>query len=264
MSEIETLREELFCTKYELDAFADFIINGKAERWLPSFTDNVKEIDHLNRYLLTYEFVHDKKVLDIACGAGKGSYLMGTKGNAHSVLGADISSLSIRYASHRYCAPNVSFAEIDGTRLAFNEEFDVVVSFETIEHIATFKEFLKNAWKALKPNGTFIVSTPVSGEAFDAKPLNPFHTQEWGFDEFQRELNSENFVIEKTFIQLDHKLKSPSLYKRVFKRAFYKKENIIHYTGYNEKRVEEYVGQYDKREFGKIRNGFQIVICKKN
>lgn len=263
MNEIKKLEEELFCTKYELDTLAEIILNGKAERWLPSFTGSIKDDDHIGRYNIACNYVNGLKVLDIACGAGKGSQLLGTKGQAKSVLGADINTNAVRYASHRYGAPNISFLGLDGLDLNSEEEFDVVISFETIEHINLYKVFLKNIWNSLKPGGLFIVSTPISGQAYDSKPLNPFHEQEWGYNEFHNVLINEKFTITKIYVQLDHQLKGPSIFQRIKKRLLYKKENIKHYTGYNEKRIEEFTGQYDVNEFGKTRNGFQIVLCKK-
>jgi 2-polyprenyl-3-methyl-5-hydroxy-6-metoxy-1,4-benzoquinol methylase len=263
MNELDTLKEELFCVKYELDTFSEIMLEGKAERWLPYFTGSIKDENHLDRYYIACKYVAGLKVLDIACGAGKGSYTLATKGNAASVIGGDIDRNAVRYARHRFIHPNVSFAEIDGLKLDYSNEFDVIVSFETIEHIADFEKFLQNIWRALKPGARFIVSTPISSQPFDTKPLNPYHTQEWGFTQFQDVLRKSNFDIEKIFTQLDLKLGGPSLFQRLKKRLLYKKENIRHFTGYDEKKIEEYNGQYNASEFGTRRNGFQIAVCKK-
>jgi 2-polyprenyl-3-methyl-5-hydroxy-6-metoxy-1,4-benzoquinol methylase len=263
MNEIDTLREELFCVKYELNTFSEIMLEGKAERWLPYFTGSIKDENHLDRYHIACKYVDGLRVLDIACGAGMGSYTLAKEGNAESVIGGDIDGEAVRYAKHRYKHPHVSFAEIDGLKLEFSNEFDVIVSFETIEHIVHFEKFLENIWRALKQGGRFIVSTPISFQPLDSKPLNPYHTQEWGFTQFHDVLKKANFDIEKIFTQLDLKLGDPSLFQRIKKRLLYKKENIRHFTGYDEKKVEEFNGQYDVSEFGTKRNGFQIAICKK-
>ncbi len=135
MTDLDVLREELFCTKFELDTLAGIALNGKAERWVPMFTGLNKDEDHLCRYDVATNYVRDLCVLDIACGVGKGSQLLADKGHAKSVMGGDISADSIRYAKHRYGGPKISFREMDGTNFHFNQEFDVVISFETIEHI---------------------------------------------------------------------------------------------------------------------------------
>ncbi|HVY73287.1 MAG TPA: class I SAM-dependent methyltransferase [Puia sp.] len=263
MNEGEHLKEELFCLKYELDALANITLYGKAERWVPSFTGLTKDEDHIGRYKLAVGYVAGRKVLDIACGAGKGSQLLSLEGHANEVLGADVDADSVRYAQHRYGGKNVSFQQMDGTNLIFDQEFDVVVSFETIEHIKSVDVFLKNIWNALKPGGIFVVSTPISKLDLDTKPLNPYHVQEWGFNAFHDVLKGAGFSIEKVFTQVDLRLNGPSIFQRIKKRLLNKKKNIHHYTGYEEKRIEEFRNQFSIDEFGTIRNGFQILICKK-
>ncbi|MCH2114796.1 MAG: class I SAM-dependent methyltransferase [Pirellulales bacterium] len=44
--------------------------------------------------------------------------------------------------------------------LDFHEQFDVVVAGELIEHIYNAGLFLDGAWRALKDNGTLVVTTP--------------------------------------------------------------------------------------------------------
>jgi 2-polyprenyl-3-methyl-5-hydroxy-6-metoxy-1,4-benzoquinol methylase len=263
MSDIEVLREELFCTQYELSAFSEIMLNGKAERWVPSFTGSLKDDDHMARYELACRYVKDLRVLDIACGAGKGTKLLATKGMAKHATGGDINADAIRYARHRNAASNVSFEEANGLQLPFQREFDLVISYETIEHISDYNRFLSNISGSLQDGGLFIVSTPVSKLSFDEKPENPYHTQEWGFESFQQILTSAGFAIEKIFLQMDLRLGSPGLLRRIAKRLTQQKKNIRHYTGYEEKKLEEFTGQYNVSDFGAIRNGFQIVVCKK-
>lgn len=80
---------------------------------------------------------------------------------------------------------------MDGTKLGFkNSTFDVVCSFETIEHIENYKGFLSEIQRVLKPEGLFIVSTP-SKEIFSRysnRPLDPFHVKEFSTAEFSNTL----------------------------------------------------------------------------
>ncbi|RIZ72125.1 MAG: class I SAM-dependent methyltransferase, partial [Methylococcales bacterium] len=57
-----------------------------------------------------------------------------------------------------------------------SDSFDVIVSFETIEHLPNPEKYLSAVSKMLKADGAFIVSTPVrtKGRLTD-KPANPFH-----------------------------------------------------------------------------------------
>jgi hypothetical protein len=67
------------------------------------------------------------------------------------------------------------------------ESFDVVVSFETLEHLYEQQTFLSEVKRVLKPGGVFIVSTPdrdVYSPAVVA--ANPFHVRELTRDEFMQ------------------------------------------------------------------------------
>ncbi|HBA36664.1 TPA: hypothetical protein DCZ15_02195 [Candidatus Falkowbacteria bacterium] len=74
---------------------------------------------------------HDT-VIDIACGTGYGTLLLAD--SCRSVVGADISSEAIQYANKHYkTRDNIDFVKSDIAD--FQGTADVVVSFETIEHI---------------------------------------------------------------------------------------------------------------------------------
>jgi 2-polyprenyl-3-methyl-5-hydroxy-6-metoxy-1,4-benzoquinol methylase len=140
---------------------------------------------HLARYEFAREFVPGKRVLDVACGTGYGAALLKRAGAA-SVLGVDISEQAIRYAREHYTTEDVSFSPGSADRLSPYGRFEVVVSFETIEHLERPDLFLEEVISVLEPTGTLIVSTPVREfGTLNDKPTNPFHVREWSADEFQ-------------------------------------------------------------------------------
>ncbi len=88
--------------------------------------------DHLERYNLALSNVKsDDRVLDLACGTGYGTKLLASK--ATFVLGIDVFANAIEYARKEYKVDNNDFKV--QSFFDVNEQFDVVVSFETIEHI---------------------------------------------------------------------------------------------------------------------------------
>ena len=194
--ETQALTDEIFCLNYELKTLSGILTEGKLERWLPGFTDPTTDFDHEQRYKWALNFTKEKNVLDIACGSGKGSYIMAVEGKAKQVLGCDIESDAIRYASIKYKAQNLSYKIQDATKLKENISFDVIVSFETIEHIKETEFYLNSIYSHLNNNGIFIVSTPISEYEENTKPKNPYHVVEWGFKKFQ-EVISKKFMIEK-------------------------------------------------------------------
>ncbi|MBE7527045.1 MAG: class I SAM-dependent methyltransferase [Burkholderiales bacterium] len=64
-------------------------------------------------------------------------------GVAHTVVGVDISDEAVRHASSVCDKPNLKFIQGSATNIEFPDgSFDVVVSFETIEHLAEQAEML--------------------------------------------------------------------------------------------------------------------------
>lgn len=148
-------------------------------------------VEHLHRYSIALEFIDGKKVLDIACGEGYGTNLLAQKAN--HITGIDLDSPIIKKAITKYKQPNISFICGNGENLPFeNEAFDVVVSFETIEHIANYKIFLSEIRRVLTQNGLLIISTPNKLNFSDVpNHINPFHVKEFYQEEFIDLLKTE-------------------------------------------------------------------------
>jgi ubiquinone/menaquinone biosynthesis C-methylase UbiE len=141
--------------------------------------------EHVHRYdeVLPYLTPSDV-VLDIACGTGFGSDILAqhTKGK---VIGGDIAPDAIAECAKTWQKPNLQFVVLDGTNLAYPDGFfDKIVSFETIEHTTQYRQMLKEFYRVLKPGGTAFISTPnFPINSPSGKVTNPYHTQEFTYDE---------------------------------------------------------------------------------
>ncbi|HVX00016.1 MAG TPA: methyltransferase domain-containing protein [Candidatus Babeliaceae bacterium] len=266
MDNLTDLQEEIFCLKYELDALAEISLRHKAERWIPNFIDERTNREHWDRYKLAIRYAKDKTILDIACGVGRGSYTLATEGSAKSVTACDIQESAIRYATFRNRHEKISFSIQDAELYKQPDTFDLIVSFETIEHLKNYEAFLQNVYDSLRPKGIFMVSTPISHMDVNTAPVNPYHVQEWGFEKFQQIL-SKRFSIIKVFTQVI-KYEPPLPF---MKRAL--KSLSIH-LGMNRHtdqdvdsgfpKMEEYKNQYRVKDLGSKFIGFQTVICEKS
>lgn len=95
-----------------------------------------------DHHIKRYEFALGKipegsKVIDAACGCGYGSYLIHKAG--FDVTGVDISEEAIAYAERYYPGPKYvckDAREVEG-------DWDVLVSIETLEHLASPKDLLE-------------------------------------------------------------------------------------------------------------------------
>ncbi|MGV8131729.1 MAG: methyltransferase domain-containing protein [Candidatus Pacearchaeota archaeon] len=148
--------------------------------------------DHWNRYLFTQDLVKDKIVLDAACGEGFGSDFMAL--HAKEVYGIDISKEAVSFAKNKYIRKNLKYKVGSVVKLDFPDHFfDVVVSFETIEHVGPKEQaaFLKEIKRVLKKNGILIISTPDKAYYSDLNNFkNKYHIKEFCKEEFYDFLKS--------------------------------------------------------------------------
>ena len=157
------------------------------ERFIPSKELTVTGLEHWHRYMSILEYLENKKVLDIACGSGYGSFLMAEK--AETVVGMDISTESIEYAKINYQKENLKYEIGSVTQIPIQEKeiFDIIISYETIEHINEEDQykFLKEIKRLLKKDGILIISTPNKKTYTDlTKNKNPYHIKEFYLEEY--------------------------------------------------------------------------------
>lgn len=157
------------------------------ERFVPGIEDENLTTEHFQRYLSVCDIVRGKTVLDAACGEGYGSHLMAEY--AQQVTGLDISEEAVKWAGERYRdRNNLKFVTGDVTSLPFEDKsFDIVVSFETIEHISEQQQqaFLGEIRRVLKEDGCLLMSTPnrtVYSDRYGYR--NEFHVKEFYVPEF--------------------------------------------------------------------------------
>lgn len=170
------------------------------ERFTP---ECVREIwyEHWHRYAFALEFVAGKRVLDAACGEGYGSALLA--GTAASVVGVDLAPAAVEHARTRYGArANLRFELGDATELALAAgAVDVVVSFETIEHLSAQRELIAGFERVLAPGGLLLISSPDRRSYSDRSgSINPHHVKELYREEFEALLR-ERFGAVRLFGQ---------------------------------------------------------------
>lgn len=177
-----------------------------SERLTLGKSQPLQQCEHLARYLFAAEFVVDRDVADIACGTGYGSLMLARAG-AKSVHGMDISAEAIEYCKEQNEAPNVFFSMANAQNLCgiADSTFDIVISFETIEHLPSIDAYLDEILRILRPGGLFLVSTPdrrIGSVLFwlFRRPQNHFHVREMSERELLKQLSSR-FQIETRFGQ---------------------------------------------------------------
>ena len=105
--------------------------------------------EHSLRYLFASQFVKSKTVLDAACGTGYGTSMMLDAG-AKKVVGIDNSVETIEYCKKNYKKDNLEFQTEDCEKINLDAIFDVVISFETIEHLKNQDAFVSEVKRIKK------------------------------------------------------------------------------------------------------------------
>ena len=159
----------------------------------PGSIKNYITQQHIMRYVFASNYVKGKIVLDVACGSGYGSNYLARKG-AKKVFGVDLDNKPLEIAKKFYFLPNVEFLQGNVLELPFPDEFfDVVISFETIEHLYETDKYIAEIKRVLKKDGIFICSTP--NIKYTQHP--PFHVHEFYPEEFYSLLENNFSKVEK-------------------------------------------------------------------
>lgn len=167
------------------------------ERLVPELEfGTVQYFDHLRRYLFAQQYVAERYVLEIACGTGYGADIL-RRGHAQEVFSLDISLPALRYAQH--LQPVGSYACADALDLPLGQQsFDVIISFETLEHLPNPQRFLHEALRVLRPGGMLILSTPNRAVVSPGSttPFSPYHSFEPTLEELRSLLTTSGWQIE--------------------------------------------------------------------
>ncbi|MCA1644227.1 MAG: class I SAM-dependent methyltransferase [Chloroflexi bacterium] len=140
--------------------------------------------EHRSRYRFATQFVAaGQRVLDVASGAGFGLQML-RQADAQPI-GLDYDAASLAEVRRR--EPAAYLVNADATRLPLAPaSIDLVVSFETIEHVPDARATVHELRRVLKPEGRLVLSTPNRGFGPPARHTdNPFHIQEFTADELR-------------------------------------------------------------------------------
>ena len=144
------------------------------------------ELEHWNRYMTFLYLAESVNVLDAACGEGYGTHLLSSI--AKKAIGIDLSKSNIRHAVNKYKRDrtNLNYIVSDVCNPSIvDEKFDVIYSFETIEHLNDIDAFLLSLSEVISDDGAAIISTPKPNiDPATHRPYNPHHVHELAAEEF--------------------------------------------------------------------------------
>ena len=117
------------------------------------------------------------RVLDLGCGSGYGTAELAD--SLSRIVGLD----RIPPDSQNRRA-NIDWvrADLRGNPLA-SDSFDLIISFQVIEHLEDPTIYLESISRLLAPGGTALITTP---NILTSDKINPFHVHEYASDELER------------------------------------------------------------------------------
>jgi SAM-dependent methyltransferase len=157
------------------------------ERTLP---DLPEENYWYRRHLIVYNWIAERvagqRVVDMACGEGYGSAVLG-RAAAH-VTGVDANPEAHAHAAAKYTSDRVMIVRDLIETYREPEPVDSVVFLQTIEHVQDPAGILRHFASMLKDGGDVYVSTPnllTLAPPGAEKSDNPWHVKEYKSHEFR-------------------------------------------------------------------------------
>jgi SAM-dependent methyltransferase len=141
----------------------------------------------IKAYYLSLDYIKGD-VLEVGCGEGRGVDLILPK--AKSFTGIDKIQEVVDSLKTKYPKGNFKQMVIPPFASLPDNHFDVVVSFQVIEHIKDDLGYLKEIYRVLKPGGKALITTPNIKLSLSR---NPWHIREYTANELS-ELSKSIFA----------------------------------------------------------------------
>lgn len=174
-------------------AFFDRLITQDWETYLSPHWDRVRQLEV--QEILRLLPAPPKRVLDVGCGCGYHDVQFARHAGVERVVGIDYSEKSIEQASTHYPHPRVEryVADIfDEGQSGGLGRFDLVASFQVLEHLSRPHEFLARCADLAAAGGHVAVVTPNRLRAKNRlrlllgrppRMIDPLHFAEYTIDE---------------------------------------------------------------------------------
>lgn len=110
------------------------------------------------------KYKHNATILDAGSGFGQYSYYLSKQSKNWNILGVDVKTEQIEDCNQFFTkigkSERVKFEFADLTKFSKNEEYDMILSVDVMEHILEDVVVFKNFNQALKDGGMLLISTP--------------------------------------------------------------------------------------------------------
>jgi ubiquinone/menaquinone biosynthesis C-methylase UbiE len=134
----------------------------------------------LKAYYLAEEYINGD-LLEIGCGEGRGIELLKDRCNSFTAIDKIkpvLDELAVKFPDVKFTHDNIPpFNKVE------DNAYDVIISFQVIEHIKNDKLYLEEIKRVLKPGGKALITTPNIKKTLTR---NPWHIREYTANELTK------------------------------------------------------------------------------
>jgi len=138
--------------------------NGKFK---PLHLFNPARIDFIKNKLISYFGLNINsekplmglKVLDIGCGGGLLCEPLSRLGATMIGIDASINNIEVAKLHSKEMSLNIKYVHCSPENLNFEDEFDVILNMEVVEHVLDVNLFIQNCSRLIKKNGIMFIAT---------------------------------------------------------------------------------------------------------
>lgn len=131
------------------------------------------------------------KLLDVGCGTGAG---LSAFAENYQTYGADFSDLALGFCQSRGI-PRILRADAQKMPLAA-DQFDAVISLDTVEHIPDDGAAVAEIFRMLKPGGVFVINVPAYRWLWGPHDVALMHQRRYRRRDVVRLLQGAGFEVE--------------------------------------------------------------------
>jgi len=169
------------CSKTSYKFYYPFHISGKGLFY--------EQLQNYSWYYLPWKWEHqvvykslkkDSKILEVGCGSA--DFVRKCHNEKYDITGLELNSLAVSQAQS--AGLKVFNESIQDFASKNYEEYDLVCSFQVLEHISEVNSFIKSCIHCLKKGGRLIICVPnndsfIKNDEFNVLNLPPHHMGLW-------------------------------------------------------------------------------------
>ena len=166
-------------------------------------------------------------------GSGRGYFLRYIEGRVRSAIGLELNGEA---ATQKLCQSEIRVASLESFARERRQKFDVICSFQVLEHLPAPHTFLEACIGSLAPSGRLILSTPnydhVSFQRQeDAFDLPPHHIGHFSPKVFAKLANIYGLQLQETLIEARQFQLAPVTTRTASSRSYRAMRYLIKKTG---------------------------------